>query len=653
MPDFFSVTYLKKNIAHPGFRRYFKNTGWMFFGQIFSLVAAFFVGAYVARYLGPKNFGLMSYAISFVSLFGFLAGFGADGILNREFVRQPEKKEELISAGFWLKLLGGLLAIAVVNIIGLITNADQLTRLLIFIFSLTFIGQSFTVITTYFQARVLSKKVVLVQLIVTLLSALIKLIFIYFHLSVIWLTAVYLLDSLNLAAGLIIIYRQGQKKFFRLNIDWSIFKSILRDSLPLMLTVVTITLYSKIDQIFLKQMIDDATVGIYSAAVKLSEVWYFIPGIICASLFPAIVNAKKDPLIYEKRLKKLFLLIFFLALVISLLVFFLARPLVDLLFGSSYGAAALILKIYIWSIIPTFLMTILHYYLLAENYTKIYFIITLTGAVANIGLNLKLIPLYGGAGSAGATVISYTLVPLLLFLFPQTRRPLISLLNLPSPLKTLRALKKIFGSRGVISKKYIARFLPANPIILEAGADTGSDTLEMIKLWPEAKIYAFEPLPASFQKLQELTSPYPDIHCYNSALSEKDGREIMYVSNTLSSSSLKEPKEHLRQHPEISFPDKLMVDTVTLDRWAETAGIKKIDFLWLDLQGMELAVLKAAETILSTVKVIQTEVSLLENYTGAPLYGELREYLLTRGFIVKKQKLPWKDMGNVLFIKKL
>jgi len=215
-----------------------------------------------------------------------------------------------------------------------------------------------------------------------------------------------------------------------------------------------------------------------------------------------------------------------------------------------------------------------------------------------------------------------------------------------------RKLRHFFPPQGTISKRYISRFIPDNPIILEAGADTGSDTLEMLGIWPRAKIYAFEPVNESFQKLSQRFTKNNSVRCFNLALSEKEGKQKMYVSNTLSSSSLLKPKEHNIQHPEITFSISNEAETTTIDAWASREGIEKIDFLWLDLQGCEMDVLKSAKKMLLSVKAIYTEVSLIENYEGSALYPEVRKFLEQQGFLVKKEKFPWPDMGNVLFVRR-
>lgn len=213
---------------------------------------------------------------------------------------------------------------------------------------------------------------------------------------------------------------------------------------------------------------------------------------------------------------------------------------------------------------------------------------------------------------------------------------------------SLRASKE-----GVISKEYIQKFLPKNPFILEAGAHIGIDTMEMATFWPEATIFAFEPVPFLFKKLQLNNKDHKHVSCFSEALSNKTGTAVFYISSGSSdgSSSLLQPISHLSDHPDVHFTQSTQVKTITLQEWAEKNNINHIDFMWLDMQGAELDMLKAAGTILDTVKVIYTEVSLKETYQNVPLYPEIKKWLEKKGFTVVREELPWQDMGNVLFVR--
>ena len=126
----------------------------------------------------------------------------------------------------------------------------------------------------------------------------------------------------------------------------------------------------------------------------------------------------------------------------------------------------------------------------------------------------------------------------------------------------------------------------------------------------------------------------------------------MYISTGASdaSSSLLPPKEHLNIFPSVYFDDNLQVATLTLDDWAKENNITSIDFFWLDLQGMELKVLKSGTTILKTVKSIYSEVSSIEGYQNQNLYHELRTWLEQQGFHVEREAVE-NGEGNVFFLR--
>lgn len=205
-------------------------------------------------------------------------------------------------------------------------------------------------------------------------------------------------------------------------------------------------------------------------------------------------------------------------------------------------------------------------------------------------------------------------------------------------------------------KEEISKYLPSNPIIVEAGAHKGWDSVEMAKAWPNSKIYAFEPIPSLFNELKRYTAHYKNIFCFKTALSNSNGFAKMYVNNNYvhdSSSSLLAPKEHLVMAPHVVFDSVLEVPTITLDHWAITNGIKYIDFLWFDMQGYEPVVLQNSIIILKTVKVIFTEVNFRETYEKAILFPELDKWLTAQGFILIKLSQVNQYFGDAIYVKNI
>jgi len=420
------ITDLKQYFYHEGFKKYFHNTGWLFIGRIANLAISFFVVAYVARYLGPTNYGLLSYAVSFVGLFSFIANLGIDQVLYRDLVKYPEKENEYIGTAFFLKLIGGLFAFLLVLIFTFIVNTDEVTNILILIIAFSFIFQSFNIINYEFQARVKAKYPTIGSLVSIFILSLLKLLIIFFGKGIIYFAFIYLLESLLYAIMFIFIYKKFNYKILGWTFNKKISLLILKDSWPLLFVSAFTIIYSRIDQVMVKHFIDQTAVGLYGAAVSIAEIWYFIPGIIVSSIFPAIINAKKiNEIVYKKRLADLFLLITIISLGISIPIFILAKPIIYIIFGSSYLSAISILQIYVWAGIGLSLTNALNHYLINENKTKILFIISLSGMIINVILNLFLIPLYKNNGAAIATLISYSLMAMpIIYLLKKNEQPI-------------------------------------------------------------------------------------------------------------------------------------------------------------------------------------------------------------------------------------
>ncbi|MGE0207443.1 MAG: FkbM family methyltransferase [Candidatus Babeliales bacterium] len=207
-------------------------------------------------------------------------------------------------------------------------------------------------------------------------------------------------------------------------------------------------------------------------------------------------------------------------------------------------------------------------------------------------------------------------------------------------------------NKQTLNRPLLKNYVPENAIIVEAGAHKGRDTLKLHALFPHAHIYAFEPVPYLYEQLQKAVAGIPSITIFNSALSSETGTTTMHVSPELGAvSSLLEPTTLKQEKPTITFQE-ITVPTITLDDWACNNKLEKIDFLWLDLQGQELTVLKAAPEILKTVHTIYTEATLEARYKNQTLYPELKSFLEHNGFHVVAEHFHHETWGNVLFSKK-
>ena len=213
-----------------------------------------------------------------------------------------------------------------------------------------------------------------------------------------------------------VLYFYNYKRYGLYFRKWIFDKEIAREFLSvswlIMLSTAASYVYLRIDQVMIGSLLNSVSVGLYSAAVRISEIWYFIPGIICSSVFPAIVNAKMtDENKYIKRLNGLYLFLAGVALVIAIPLSLLAPFIIKVLYGDAYIGATGVLRIYIWSSVGMFLGVGVSQYLLADNRLYLLFFISLIPMIINIGLNALLIPRMGITGAAWATLVSYSIGP--------------------------------------------------------------------------------------------------------------------------------------------------------------------------------------------------------------------------------------------------
>lgn len=399
----------KINFSSEAFKKYFANTSWMLAEKVVRSFIAFFVGIYLARYLGPNQYGLLSYAISFAGLFSSFANLGMDQIVVRELVKYPEKKDTILGTVFRLRIVGSFVAIFLVTITAYLIKEPTYNLTLILIISSATIFQSLGVVELFYQSRVEAKKNVYAQSTSFFITSILKILLIIFEQPLLYFAIVHLTEFILLSIGYYIVYRTNNLSLSDWKYNGKTAVSLFKDSWPLVLSGVVIIIYMKIDQVMIKNLMTVTDVGYYAVAVKLCEAWYFVAITISTSLFPAIVNAKAiNESLYLSRLQKLYDILALIAIGIAIPVTLFSDFIIQILFGSQYQPAASVLSIYIWAALATFLGVASSQYLISENLTKLAFWRTLLGMIVNVIMNLILIPVYGINGAAISTLVSFS-----------------------------------------------------------------------------------------------------------------------------------------------------------------------------------------------------------------------------------------------------
>ncbi len=401
------------------------NISWLFFDKVLRMGVGLLVGVWVARYLGPEQFGLFSFASAFVGMFGAVAGLGLQSIVVRDIVHDPDCKEETLGTAAILQLMGGSLAyVCALGAIFILRPEDTLAKLLVAILGSVMLSRFSDVALYWFESQVLSKYIVWVQNGCFLIFAAIKVGLIVSNATLVAFACTTVAEALIVAVLILFMLGLHGPKLQKLRFSLLRAKTLLLNSWPLLLSGMAIMVYMKIDQIMLGQMLGDNAVGIYSAAVRISEVCYFVPMMIVASVFPSILEARKrDETQYLQRLQRLYDLMVWLSLAIALPMTFISTPIVVALFGATYVESGAVLAIHIWASVFVFLGVASNQWFVAENRQILSFQRTLLGALVNVILNFVLIPNFGPMGAAVATVVAYSIAAFFADVIQKETRP--------------------------------------------------------------------------------------------------------------------------------------------------------------------------------------------------------------------------------------
>lgn len=405
---FNKISQLAQNLS-PKLRQMIGNASWLASEKLLQMGLGLLIGVWVARYLGPQKFGLLSYALAFTSLFAPLATLGLDKVVVRDLVQHPSEKHQILGTAFAIRLVSSILAYLLeIMIISWIRPDDKLTHALVVIVGLRMCFQVFYTIDLWFQSQVESKYTVWSKNSAYLCANGVKVLLVSLQAPVVFFAWSSLGEIVLGAIGLLILYQFKGNAIaaWRMSLSWG--KRLLKNGLPLMFSGIAVIIYLRIDAIMLGQIFGDESVGIYSVATKISELWYFIPTALVSSASPALIEAKGISIsLYEQRWQKLLTMMTGISYAIAIPMVFLAKPMITLMYGPNYAASGSVLAIHIWATVFVSLGVAKSVWIVTEGLTHLALVSTSCGAVINILLNLVLIPRYQEVGAAIATVISY------------------------------------------------------------------------------------------------------------------------------------------------------------------------------------------------------------------------------------------------------
>ncbi len=386
------------------------NTGWLMADKVLRMVVGLLVGAWMARYLGPEQYGELAYALAFIAFFQAFANLGLDGLVVRDIARDRAEAAVILGTTFGVRLVAALLGwVAACGVLAVLRPGDTNALLLVAIIGAGMLFQPADIIDLWFQSQVQSRRTVVAKVTAFLIGNGAKVGLILANAPLWGFAVAQLLETALAGVLLALAYRHFQADN-EWTWNWPVARELLLRSWPLVLSGLSVIIYMRIDQIMLREMVGEKELGIYSAALPFSQAWHFLPMTICASVLPALsrLHAENTEEFY-RRLQQLFSVLVWLAIAIVIGMVLTADWIVAGLLGSSYQESARVLMVHVATNVFIFLGVVQAQWVLSENKTRVVLIQTVSGAAVNIGLNLILIPRWGAPGAAIAAVAAQAL----------------------------------------------------------------------------------------------------------------------------------------------------------------------------------------------------------------------------------------------------
>ena len=382
-----------------------RNASWIIAGRVYHMVLAFVVGLLTARYLGPNNYGLINYAATYTSFFASFCTLGINSVIVKNFVDHPDEEGETVGSAIILRTISSVLSVVMMMCITFIAdNGEKTTNIVVFLCGIGVIFQVMDTLDYWFQSRLESKYSAFATVISYTVVSIYKVWLLVTGKSVEWFAVSTSIDYLVVAIILLIVYKKRNGPRFSCSMRKA--KELFKSSYHFILAGLMVSIYGITDKFLLKQLLNEAEVGYYSTAVSLCNTWVFLLTAIIDSLYPVILQSFNNKELFERKNKQLYSIVFYISVSVSILFSVLATPVVRILYGKAYIAAAAPLRIITWYTAFSYLGVARNAWIVSynkQNYLKYLYI---GAAITNVVLNVIMIPLWGASGAAFASLLT-------------------------------------------------------------------------------------------------------------------------------------------------------------------------------------------------------------------------------------------------------
>lgn len=400
-----------------------KNASWLIGGKIAQMLISLFVGIISARYLGPSNYGLISYGNAMVSFCMAFCTLGLNSIIVKEFFDQPEKEGETLGTAIFFRLLSSIASsILVIAVSFLLDYGQWETIIIVALCSVSLVFHIFDTINYWFQSKYQSKVVAIAGLTGYVITSIYKIVLLMLKKNVFWFAFANSVDYIVLGAVLMVAYRKNSGPALKVSIQRG--KQLLQKSYHYILSGMMVAIYGQTDKLMLKHMLNETSVGYYTIATTVCGMWTFVLQAIIDAMNPSIIQSfKKNNEEFERKNKQLYAIVIYVSVSVSVLFMILGKLVIGILYGEAYMPAIVPLKIITWYTAFSYLGVARNAWVVCNDKQKYLKLLYFSAAVINVILNFLLIPVFDVAGAAIASLITQISTSIILPYFIKELRP--------------------------------------------------------------------------------------------------------------------------------------------------------------------------------------------------------------------------------------
>ena len=393
----------------------FKNSAWIIAGKVVHMLLTFFVGLLTARYLGPSNYGILSYATAYTTFFTAVCNLGINSVIVKLFIDKPDEAGETLGSAIVLRLISSVMSLlTIIGIVMIVDQKDTLTVFVVGLFSVSLVFQALDSFRQWFQSKLLSKYYAIATLISYSTASAYKIYLLATGKSVIWFAVANSIDYLIVAVCLYIFYKA--KHGTKLSFSFVKSKELLSLGVSYILSGLMVEILSSTDRFMLKHMLGSSDVGYYSLAVTTSAMWVFVISAIIESMFPSIMEYHNtDKALYIRMNKRLYAIVFYVCILAAGFICLIGPLFIRVVYGEAYLPAVAPLRVIVWYVSFSYLGVARDAWIVCERKQKYLKFIYLGAAILNIAANVILIPVLGTVGAAIASLLTQFST---IFIFP-------------------------------------------------------------------------------------------------------------------------------------------------------------------------------------------------------------------------------------------